>query len=280
MKSLRHIFLYCIIFFNNATFANEIDNSYQQQSLLAVLFKRTSAEYKANTFQIYALAKNNIDDALEDKSWSALVDQKIDYHNLPPAVILDIDETVLDNSEHQVRSIKNGTNYPIGWKEWVSEESAVALPGVKEYLSYANSKGVKVFYVTNRTHDLEEYTRNNIKNLGLPLDEDIDVLLMKNEKGWTSDKTSRRDLIRKDFRVIHIFGDQLDDFIPLKDTATSISSRKMLIDKYSDMWGQKWFMLINPMYGEWEEAIYEHCWSCFPVESDRVNQRLKALEKN
>tara|TARA_B100001057_G_scaffold416524_1_gene434591 strand:+ start:640 stop:1482 length:843 start_codon:yes stop_codon:yes gene_type:complete len=280
MKSLRYIFLYCIIFFNNAPIANEIDNSYQQQSLLAVLFKRTSAEYKANTFQIYALAKNNIDDALEDKSWSALVDQKIDYHNLPPAVILDIDETVLDNSEHQVRSIKNGTNYPIGWKEWISEESAVALPGVKEYLSYANSKGVKVFYVTNRTHDLEEYTRNNIKNLGLPLDEDIDVLLMKNEKGWTSDKTSRRDLIRKDFRVIHIFGDQLDDFIPLKDTATSISSRKMLIDKYSDMWGQKWFMLINPMYGEWEEAIYEHCWSCFPEESDRVNQRLKALDKN
>ena len=280
MKSLRHIFLYCIIFFNNAPIANEIDNSYQQQSLLAVLFKRTSAEYKANTFQIYALAKNNIDDALEDKSWSALVDQKIDYHNLPPAVILDIDETVLDNSEHQVRSIKNGTNYPIGWKEWVSEESALALPGVKEYLSYANSKGVKVFYVTNRTHDLEEYTRNNIKNLGLPLDEDIDVLLMKNEKGWTSDKTSRRDLISKDFRVIHIFGDQLDDFIPLKDTATSISSRKMLIDKYSDMWGQKWFMLINPMYGEWEEAIYEHCWSCFPEESDRVNQRLKALDKN
>lgn len=280
MKSLRHIFLYCIIFFNNAPIANEIDNSYQQQSLLAVLFKRTSAEYKANTVQTYALAKNNIDDALEDKSWSALVDQEIDYHNLPPAVILDIDETVLDNSEHQVRSIKNGTNYPIGWKEWVSEESAEALPGVKEYLSYANSKGVKVFYVTNRTHDLEEYTRNNIKNLGLPLDEDIDVLLMKNEKGWTSDKTSRRDLIRKDFRVIHIFGDQLDDFIPLKDTATSISSRKMLIDKYSDMWGQKWFMLINPMYGEWEEAIYEHCWSCFPEESDRVNQRLKALDKN
>ena len=280
MKSLRHIFLYCIIFFNNAPIANEIDNSYQQQSLLAVLFKRTSAEYKANTVQTYALAKNNIDDALKDKSWSALVDQKNDYHNLPPAVILDIDETVLDNSEHQVRSIKNGTNYPIGWKEWVSEESAEALPGVKEYLSYANSKGVKVFYVTNRTHDLEEYTRNNIKNLGLPLDEDIDVLLMKNEKGWTSDKTSRRDLISKDFRVIHIFGDQLDDFIPLKDTATSISSRKMLIDKYSDMWGQKWFMLINPMYGEWEEAIYEHCWSCFPEESDRVNQRLKALDKN
>jgi len=278
MKSLRHIFLYCIIFFTNTSFADEIDNSYQKQSLLAVLFKRTSAEYKANTFQIYTSAKNNIDKALADKSWTALKNQLKNYQNLPPAIILDIDETVLDNSEHQVRSIKNGTNYPIGWKEWVSEESAGALPGVKEFLSYANTKGIKIFYVTNRTHDLEEYTRNNIKSLGLPFDNDMDVLLMKNEKGWGSDKTSRRDLIRKDFRVIQIFGDQLDDFIPLTESAKSFNDRKILIDKYADMWGEKWYMLINPMYGEWEEALYEHCWSCYPEENDRVNQRLKALE--
>ena len=278
MKSLRHIFLYCIIFFNHVPFASEIDNSYQKQSLLAVLFKRTSAEYKANTFQAYASAQRNIDKALADKSWTALLNQKKGYQSLPPAVILDIDETVLDNSEHQVRSIKNGTNYPVGWKEWVSEESAGALPGVKEYLSYADSKGIKIFYVTNRTHDLEEYTRNNIKALGLPLDNDRDVLLMKNEKGWASDKTSRRDLIKKDFRVIQIFGDQLDDFIPMEETATSVDSRKALIDKYASMWGEKWYMLINPMYGEWEEALYEHCWSCFPEQNDRVNQRLKALD--
>ena len=278
MKSLRQIFLYCIIFFTNTPFADEIDNSYQKQSLLAVLFKRTSAEYKANTFQIYTSAKNNIDKALADKSWTALKNQLKDYQNLPPAIILDIDETVLDNSEHQVRSIKNGTNYPIGWKEWVSEESAGALPGVKEFLSYANTKGIKIFYVTNRTHDLEEYTRNNIKSLGLPFDNDMDVLLMKNEKGWGSDKTSRRDLIRKDYRVIQIFGDQLDDFIPLTESAKSMNERKILIDKYADMWGEKWYMLINPMYGEWEEALYEHCWSCYPEENDRVNQRLKALE--
>ena len=278
MKSLRHIFLYCLIFFNDASFAIEVENSYQKQSLLAVLFKRTSAEYKANTFQIYSSAKSNIDKALSDKSWTALLNQKEDYQNLPPAIILDIDETVLDNSEHQVRSIKNGTSYPIGWKEWVSEESAGALPGVKEYLSYADAKGIKIFYVTNRTHDLEEYTRNNIKSLELPLDNDVDVLLMKNEKGWTSDKTSRRDLISKDYRVIQIFGDQLDDFMPLQDTATTINNRKMLIDNHSNMWGEKWYMLINPMYGEWEEALYDHCWSCFPEESDRVSQRLKALE--
>ena len=278
MKSLRHIFLYCTIFFSNAPLASEIDNSYQSQSLLAVLFKRTSAEFKANTFQVYSSAQKNIDKALEDKSWTAILNQSDDYHSLPPAIILDIDETVLDNSEHQVRSIKNGTSYPIGWKEWVSEESASALPGVKDYLSYADAKGIKIFYVTNRTHDLEEYTRNNIKALGLPFDSDVDVLLMKNEKGWTSDKTSRRNLIKKDFRVIQIFGDQLDDFIPLEETATSVKSRKDLIDKYANMWGEKWFMIINPMYGEWEEAIYEHCWDCFPEQNDRIQQRMKALD--
>ncbi len=278
MKSLRHIFLYCIIFFSNAPLASEIDNSYQSQSLLAVLYKRTSAEFKANTFQVYSSAQKNIDKALEDKSWTAILNQSDDYHSLPPAIILDIDETVLDNSEHQVRSIKNGTSYPIGWKEWVSEESASALPGVKDYLSYADAKGIKIFYVTNRTHDLEEYTRNNIKALGLPFDSDVDVLLMKNEKGWTSDKTSRRNLIKKDFRVIQIFGDQLDDFIPLEETATSVKSRKDLIDKYANMWGEKWFMIINPMYGEWEEAIYEHCWDCFPEQNDRIQQRMKALD--
>ena len=112
----------------------------------------------------------------------------------------------------------------------------------------------------------------------MPFDSDIDVLLMKNEKGWTSDKTSRRDLIKKDFRVIQIFGDQLDDFIPLKETATSLKSRKDLIDKYANMWGEKWYMIINPMYGEWEEAIYDHCWSCFPEQSDRIKQRMKALD--
>ena len=63
------------------------------------------------------------------------------------------------------------------------------------FLEYADSKGIKIFYVTNRVAIAEEATRNNLKKLGLPLDTDRDVLLMKNENGWTSDKVSRRQLI-------------------------------------------------------------------------------------
>jgi acid phosphatase len=278
MKSLRHIFLIPIIFLSTNIYCIESDNAFQEQSMLAVLYLRTSAEYKANATQTYASAKRHIDKALMEKSWTALLNQKEEYEGLPPAIILDIDEAVLDNSEHQVRSIKNGTSYPTGWKEWVSEESAKPLPGVVDYLSYAHSKKIKIFYVTNRTHDLEEYTKNNIKAIGLPFDDDIDVLLMKNEKGWSSDKTSRRNLIKKDYRVIQIIGDQLDDFIPSEETEVSINERKALIDTYADMWGEKWFMLINPMYGQWEEVLYEYCWECYPKQSDKIKQRLKALE--
>ena len=74
------------------------------------------------------------------------------------------------------------------------------LQASKDFLEYAERKGVKIFYVTNRVAIAEEATRNNLKKLGLPLDTDRDVLLMKNENGWTSDKVSRRQLISKDYR--------------------------------------------------------------------------------
>lgn len=103
--------------------------------------------------------------------------------------------------------------------------------------------------------ELEEATRKNIKNLGLPFDEDRDVLLMRDENGWGSDKVSRRALVAKDYRILMLVGDQLTDFISLEEATTDIDSRKELAEKYSDMWGQKWFMLTNPMYGKWEGAI-------------------------
>ena len=108
MKSLRHIFLIPIIFLSTNIYCIESDNAFQEQSMLAVLYLRTSAEYKANATQTYASAKRHIDKALMEKSWTALLNQKEKYEDLPPAIILDIDEAVLDNSDHQVRSIKNG----------------------------------------------------------------------------------------------------------------------------------------------------------------------------
>ena len=279
MKS-RNLIYFCLILFTfiNNIYAKEkeLDNSLQAQSMLSVLYAQSAAEYKASNIQTYVNAKSALDRALNDNSWTAALEQKENFKNKPPAIILDIDETVLNNIPFQARSIINGQSYPIGWLEWMLEESSDAVAGVSDFLEYAQSKNIKIFYVTNRIAVAEDATRNNIKKLGLPLDTDRDVLLMKNENGWTSDKVSRRDLVAKDYRILLLIGDQLGDFLPLDETTLELDSRKNLADTYDHMWGSKWFMITNPMYGRWEASIYNNE---YPDTEDKLMQmRLEALE--
>ena len=279
MKS-RNLIYFCLIlctFIDNIhAKEKELDNSLQAQSMLSVLYAQSAAEYEASNIQTYVNAKLALDRALNDNSWTAALEQKENFKNKPPAIILDIDETVLNNIPFQARSIINGQSYPIGWLEWMLEESSDAVAGVSDFLEYAQSKSIKIFYVTNRIAAAEDATRNNIKKLGLPLDTDRDVLLMKNENGWTSDKVSRRELVAKDYRILLLIGDQLGDFLPLAETTLESDSRKNLADTYDHMWGSKWFMITNPMYGRWEASIYNNE---YPNTEDKLMQmRLKALE--
>ena len=279
MKS-RNLIYFCLIlctFIDNIhAKEKELDNSLQAQSMLSVLYAQSSAEYEASNIQTYVNAKSALDRALNDLSWTAAIEQKKNFKNKPPAIILDIDETVLNNIPFQARSIINGQSYPVGWLEWMLEESSDAVAGVSEFLEYAQSKGVKIFYVTNRIAVAEDATRNNIKKLGLPLDADRDVLLMKDENGWTSDKVSRRELIAKDYRVLLLIGDQLGDFLPLDETTLELALRKNLADTYKHMWGSKWFMITNPMYGRWEASIYNNEYP--DTEDELMQMRLEALK--
>jgi acid phosphatase len=279
MKS-RNLIYFCLIlctFIDNIhAKEKELDNSLQAQSMLSVLYAQSSAEYEASNIQTYVNAKSALDRALNDLSWTAAIEQKKNFKNKPPAIILDIDETVLNNIPFQARSIINGQSYPVGWLEWMLEESSDAVAGVSEFLEYAQSKGVKIFYVTNRIAVAEDATRNNIKKLGLPLDADRDVLLMKDENGWTSDKVSRRELIAKDYRVLLLIGDQLGDFLPLDETTLELDLRKNLADTYKHMWGSKWFMITNPMYGRWEASIYNNEYP--DTEDELMQMRLEALK--
>ena len=279
MKSRNQIY-FCLILctFIDGIYAKEkeLDNSLQAQSMLSVLYTQSSAEYKASNIQTYVNAKSALDRALDDLSWTAVIEQKENFKNKPPAIILDIDETVLNNIPFQARSIISGQSYPIGWLEWMLEESSDAVAGVSDFLEYAQTKGVKIFYVTNRIAVAEDATRNNIKKLGLPLDTDRDVLLMKDENGWTSDKVSRRELVAKDYRILLLVGDQLGDFLPLDETTLELDSRKNLADTYKHMWGSKWFMITNPMYGRWEGSIYNNEYP--DTEDELMQMRLEALE--
>jgi acid phosphatase len=262
MKSRNQIYIFSffIVLYcgYSKTDESQIDNSFQEQSMLAVLYTQTSAEFAANNIQVYNNAINAIDKALEDTTWTAALEQKGDFASKRPAIIIDVDETVLDNTAFQARTILEGFSYPEGWIEWGLEGSAEAVAGVSKFLTYADQKGVKIFYVTNRVSELEESTKKNIKNLKLPFDEDTDVLLMKGENGWTSDKVARRLLVSSEYRIILLVGDQLTDFISSKEATLEDASRKALASKYQNMWGSKWFMITNPMYGRWEYSLYDN----------------------
>ena len=280
MKSLKtyKIFTIWLVALSvSSVVAEEVDRSFQEQSMLGVLFVQTSPEFAANNIQTYKIATSKIDIALKDKSWTAALEQGTNFSDKPPAIIVDVDETVLDNSAHQARAILGGFSYPTGWLEWGNEASAPAVAGVKDFLNYADSKGVTIFYVTNRVSELRKSTIENIIKLGLPYDESANPLMMKGENGWGSEKTSRRTLIAEEYRIILMAGDQITDFISLEESSVSMDARLQLSSKYEEMWGEKWFMITNPMYGKWEGAIYNNI---FPNTKEREKLRLKALNPN
>jgi 5'-nucleotidase (lipoprotein e(P4) family) len=186
----------------------------QNDLLNAEVWMQTAIEYRANCLTVYALAKLRLDQALADKTWTAY-DQTGNYQDLPPAVILDLDETAIDNSAYEVGLVITGAHFdPKTWDNWTKVEQAKAIPGAVEFTRYADSKGVKVFYVSNRTADQKEATEHNLQALGFPMGGNVDTFLMQKDRPeWSSGaKGSRIAFVAKDYRVLLLFGDQFGDF--------------------------------------------------------------------
>ena len=225
------------------------------EMLDTVLWVQTSAEFRILARTAFARAAAVLDAALADNGWTAALEQTEPFAALPPAVILDIDETVLDNSPFQGRLIADRTIFDRDlWTEWTKRREAPPVPGAPDFLAYAVSRGVTVFYVTNRDVSQEEDTRQNLLDLGLPVRADIDVVLTRNENGWTSsDKGARRAHVCKDFRVLLLVGDDLGDFI--SGSRDTLETRTRLADIHSAYWEDRWILIPNPMYGSWESAL-------------------------
>ena len=226
------------------------------ENLNAVLWLQTAIEFEASALQAYRLAQLQLDAALSDPSWTAALEQQADASKLPPAVIVDIDETVLDNSYYQARLIRDNAVFETPtWDAWVAEGRATAVPGAVEFSKYAASKGVVVFYVSNRTANLEEATRKNLLDLGFPLPASIDTVLVRGERPeWSaSAKGARRAFIATNYRIVMLIGDDLGDFVV--DATGTPAERSARASAQSDWWGRRWIMIPNPTYGSWERAI-------------------------
>ena len=258
------IYLFFLLFTFN--FSAE-DFNHEEQRMLSTLYVQTAAEHRASVLQTFKTATNLLPEAIEDASWNALPNLASSNRDLAPAIIIDVDDTVLDNSPYEARLIKSGQSYPSGWGDWCNESQAKPLPGVLEFLLKAEQMGVKIFYVTNRKYEYEKGTLENFKKFGIPIEGDEDSLLMRYENGWDSNKTSRRELIAKNHRVIFQIGDNLGDFVDLSLSHQSPEKRVEIVTEFNDMWGKYWFMIENPTYGDWEGALYK-------FNFDRSNQEI------
>jgi acid phosphatase len=224
--------------------------------LNAELWMQTAVEYRANCLAVYALARLRLDEALADPDWTAY-GQTGNYRNLPPAVVLDLDETALDNTPYEAGLVLHGARFdPKTWDAWVRAERARAIPGAVAFTAYAASKGVKVFYVSNRDAGQKDATAHNLRALGFPSGGNVDTLLMREDRPeWSgSAKGPRFAYVARDYRVLLLFGDNFGDFTDR--FSGSVSEREKTYEELKAHFGHDWMMLANPVYGSWESAPF------------------------
>jgi len=250
-------------------------------NLNAVAWVQTSVEYRAITTQTFRAAADHLDVALKEKHWDALVPSERGNAatGLKPAVVMDVDETVLDNSPYQARLIRDGKEYDeISWDQWVAEKKAKPLPGVVDFAKAAAEKGVTILYISNRAVHLKEATLANLRDAGLPVADDSVFLglgtVLEGCEQNGSEKNCRRRLAGQQYRVLMQFGDQIGDFVQVETNTRD--GRQALFDEYDDWFGERWWMLPNPTYGSWEPALFNNAWDQPPAA--RTQAKRDALD--
>jgi 5'-nucleotidase (lipoprotein e(P4) family) len=227
---------------NRADLSSRKEN--QDPLLLPVLWYQRSAEMQALYYQGYNIAKSALIEKLGNSTGKK-----------PKAVIMDIDETVLDNSPVEAYQVLN--NIPFSdsvWLKWVTIASAEPLPGAMDFIKFAESKGVEIFYVTNRKSPTEYApTLNNLRNKGLPF-ADSSHLVLKTE---ISSKEPRRIAIAEKYDILLLIGDNLADFDVVFDNRGEDLAFEA-VKNNRDQFGAKYIILPNPMYGPWINAAIKN----------------------
>ncbi len=217
--------------------ATQLKNEAQ---LYAVLWHQTAAEYHALTYQAYNLARLRLDEDIA----------RNETH--PKAIIVDIDETVLNNSAYNAREILGQTSYPEGFYRWIDQAQGTAIPGAVEFLTYADKKGYEIFYISNRNTRGFNGTLRNLQKYDFPqADEDHILLKLDNFS-----KKDRRDLVAETYEIVMLIGDNLIDFEEAFKHK-SVKERFTQVEMLKDEFGSRFIILPNPMHGEWLKTLYD-----------------------
>jgi 5'-nucleotidase (lipoprotein e(P4) family) len=233
---------------------------------IGILWVEHAAEYQAVSAQVYASAQRDLPRFLADPEWTALPGEH-DVVGKPPAIILDVDETVVSNARYQ-ETLLYIPYTRIGHFNWMRDNPAMPIRGAAEMIAAARDAGVEVFFLTNRACErlegvegecpYEQVTIDDLREAGIETDPDH-VLMAWEQPGWNKEKLNRREYLAETYRVIMLFGDDYGDFVhctrlkplpPCTDAATR-ESRHAALDTYADYWGNGWYILPNPMHGSW-----------------------------
>lgn len=236
-----------------------------REQLNGVLWFQTSPERQALSRQAYAAATAALPKLWTARQQSASLEQKAEgrFGSKDAAIVLDIDETVLDNSPYNAGLVLTGDSYRDStWHEWVLARRAEALPGAAEFIEKARKTGFRIVYVSNRLCDKagardENGWSTNCPQLEATIDNlekvlgyrpaPLDVLLRYKHASWTdSDKALRRKAVAQNYRIAMLIGDDLGDFAPVASYSANAHRQR---------WGSTWFALPNPMYGSWEKPF-------------------------
>ena len=228
---------------------------------MCLLWMRTSAEYRALAYQGYNVAMNAVKMAVTDPS----------HQRKPLAIVLDADETVVDNTKLMGESIVNGNGRfdAPWWRQAVHQGKSQAMPGAVEFLNEVHKQGVEIFYVSNRYAPVNlDVTIQNFKELGFPSVDKDHVLLFEKD----SDKQPRFDMIAKKYYVIVYMGDNAGDF-PIGTKGKTPAERNSIIDAHKEDFGTTFVVFPNPAYGSWVSALAKGYQNLSPEEQKQINNQ-------
>lgn len=228
---------------------------------MGLLWMRTSAEYRALAYQGYNVAMNAVKMAVADPS----------HQRKPLAIVLDADETVVDNTKLMGESIVNGNGRfdAPWWRQAVHQGKSQAMPGAVEFLNEVYKQGVEIFYVSNRYAPVNlDVTIQNFKELGFPSVDKDHVLLFEKD----SDKQPRFDMIAKKYYAVVYMGDNAGDF-PIGTKGKTLAERNSIIDAHKEDFGTTFVVFPNPAYGSWVSALAKGYQNLSPEEQKQVNNQ-------
>lgn len=222
--------------------------------IFTTLFQQRAAEYRALCYQAYNIAYLRLDEALSNT------------HSKPLAIVTDIDETVLDNSAYAAQQALLGKDYDAAsWAEFTNKGISDTVPGAYHFLRYAASKGVQVFYITNREQIERAGTLSNLQKFGFPNADEAHLLTKQGSSG----KESRRQNVAATHEIVLLLGDNLSDFSFIFDKKP-VEERFAATNGVAPAFGNRFVILPNPVYGDWEGALIKYNYGMNATQKDSV----------